>query len=841
MTPLNFHRRAATIECLNEQIHYSSDIDGFLSLSENADLGFVRTPLTNIGLSKKSLIYWKKKQELKGLQVYTWEQGLPVVPLQYGSPLSLSMTFLPKENGAAAVDCVPNTRFFKKLYDSLFEFIIPNAIERMPQSCLTRAHNSPGADKYMIYNSEVGLFSEAFKIELERSVENPEFSNLQHISVNFILMHFGQCTPYNHTSENTYAKLVIPERAKEILVHLATDLEDSEQILLWDARFIDKLFHHTGSTYYSCGFHKTANGMGRVPRSLADCHILPPGIRYLKCYSTVFKRMSVQEGYYKPALEGQRFLYAPILAKILSLQPRSIASFKAKKIVNRDMVDTWACGIAFKILNHRLSMLRTNSKLHNARIEFVVSLKDMSWEDIRLDFTGHAVASLLSDMCLVLFGTEQPILYRLPSDTLSEFLGQEIQALLFPIKRVTDAFFQRQKPVTPDELETVHLCEWMISFIIYGTRNYLPNLRNIGLNIGRFQTLNRITLAYAQFRRQGQNFLLDGSVNSSGRVYTIEHPVGPKTSDYDQLTRRLLQIHEHVCKLDIYSVAINVLYYLMLDIHGYASNFKRDIRGTDPKRIFSRSVLQTAGLCLRDTPTTVEDFVAGLMSVQPSSSNSVADIWETGVEVLSDLYDQDGQILLKEGLDTVIHCSLKGNIPVEIYCAPTMIENRLNMSTWACIIPDVNQVLLDRGTPPLFHALLLRRVLIIANRVMGKLKPFPLGIAEIPNWTVSLLYTLIRNGCRDHIRTIRRLGCAMALKDSDQRQHQKVLSYARNHQLDITGMLRLGVLVQGTEGRFTVHEDDSFSYRMDNVLTAAQKLCMIVHGRLNAVGLNDLS
>lgn len=408
---------------MNEQIHFSSDIDGLLALSETADLGFVRTPVTNVVLAKKSLVYWKKRQELKGLEAYAWEQGLPVVPVQYGSPFSLYMTFLPRVDDTA-VEFVPNTRFFKRLYDSIFDCIIPKAIGRMPQSSFTKAYNTPGAEKYILFNSEVDLFSDAFKIELERSVVNPEYSNLQQISVNFLLMHFGQCTPYTNTSENTYSNLIAHERAKEILVHIATDLEDSGHILLWNASFIDKIFHSTGSVYYSCGFHATANGMGTLPLPLRDSGIFQPAIRYLKCYSTVFKRISLQEGFCKPALEGRRFLYQPTLKKILSIQPNGINRYKAKNRENRDTVDTWACGTTFQILNHRLNMLKTNDKLHNARIEFVISLKESTWDHIRLDFTEHAVANLLSDMCLSLFGSEIPILYRLPAESLTEFLRQ---------------------------------------------------------------------------------------------------------------------------------------------------------------------------------------------------------------------------------------------------------------------------------------------------------------------------------------------------------------------------------------------------------------------------------
>ena len=136
---INIEGNRCSDKQLDDQFHTYTYIDGFLAISNEAQLCFIKHPTRNVILEKQELVYWFRKEELKGVGIRVWDTGFPIIKVKYDS--NLLLTFIP--NIASELENNQMTlAASKRLYDAIMELIIPKVISQMPRSNFTRIMNA---------------------------------------------------------------------------------------------------------------------------------------------------------------------------------------------------------------------------------------------------------------------------------------------------------------------------------------------------------------------------------------------------------------------------------------------------------------------------------------------------------------------------------------------------------------------------------------------------------------------------------------------------------------------------------------------------------------------------
>ncbi|CAC5393030.1 unnamed protein product [Mytilus coruscus] len=158
-----------------------------------------------------------------------------------------------------------------------------------------------------------------------------------------------------------------------------------------------------------------------------------------------------------------------VLAKLLACQPSGFEHAINRNYKNPLKIDYEDAvrKTSFSILHQRLELLHTLPLLHTARIEFVCSLMDASLQFLVDNYTGTSVKAKLAQICDILNLKHAPIA-ELPSENICTYLSSVMHSFSRQIMNTLNSFFVQRKPMTPDEIETVHMCEMFISFIMHG-------------------------------------------------------------------------------------------------------------------------------------------------------------------------------------------------------------------------------------------------------------------------------------------------------------------------------------------------------------------------------------
>ncbi|CAC5394911.1 unnamed protein product [Mytilus coruscus] len=819
-------------------------LDGFLSLSKEGDIGFMKDLCIEFTWKKNNHAQWFTGDRLKGIHSQLFRNGLPTFYINKMSMFAIWGTFLPQRPLQDYEETL-NLTYFKELYDTVFDIAVPSAIRNMPPSAHMQIINTtvlvPKPDIYHLVGHELSIFGNALKKEIENLKQNGQFPNS--FSFHFMAEAFGQDTPLTERSIQTISNAVDIDKTIETLVHLATNIMKQGKCLFWDKTFIDKAFHSSGSTYFACGIYQLANGSGYVSKRLQRDTTLFEGTVFWKCYNTLFKRLRTHNHQFQHSSTEILLFQEPVLAKLLACQPSGIEhAFKKNyknplKIVYEDAVRK----TSFSILHQRLELLHTLPLLHTARIEFVCSLMEASLQSLVDNYTGTSVKAKLAQICDRLNLKHTPIV-ELPSEDICTYLSSVMHSFSRPIMNTLNSFFVRRKPMTPDEIETVHMCEMFISFIMYGSKNYLPPMANVGLTMNRFKTINRITLAYTELRRQGDLFLLDASKNTSGSIYTIRHRILSRTLSADDFTDVLLQVHTQM-KLDKNTVGIvfltNILRALV-NAGAQTQDISIHFRNHDPYTILSKVFVRSArAIKTIKRCCTVSEFVHNLLDTEDLPELSATR--EAAYETLGDLIalESSGQIRdigrqeLHEGLQTFFHCALKEKVDFAVDYVP-LFRPPLDMANYTRIIPDLSKVLLLKY-PPVFHEKLSKVCIERALDMVG----FPYDLCNNqPNHyrcNMYLLFQLINSGITDATRLISLLGVSVALRtiQRDRSFYNKVAKST----IALGDLEALG-LCKRNDGVYEPISNAQFRFQTVEILSSTERELMISYRNLTAYGLN---
>ena len=813
---------------LDDQFHTYTYIDGFLAISSEAQLCFIKHPTRNVILEKQELAYWFRKEELKGVGIRVWDTGLPIIKVKYDS--NLFLTFIP--NIESELENFQMTlAASKRLYDAIMELIMPKVISQMPRSSFTRIMNAGeiACESYYIHSMDFEAFSAALLEELNQPQQDPRLAALNYCQLHFFMKDFGQNLPFEEISRRHFQSLVSVDHCLECLIHIATDIGHPDYSLLWARDFVQQVYSGNGNVYYACGFHSAANGDGRILNGCSGIDEIDRYVRLMKLYNTTFKRLPQTISQTIGLYFEKSFFSNPRIAKLLSLQHRGIDQYERRKFKKGKIVDALRQGAIFDIIVARLDLLTTTPELHKARLELIITLRELgAWEVIEANYVREQITHFLTCLYYGDLEMDNTPLYAIPREAFVEFLKSEITTLLGPIVAITEGFFNEKKTATPDELFTVYLAELVLDFIIHGTKNFLHALKSMGITEIKFRNLNRVSFFGIEFRRQGQCWLLDASCARPSNVYTLYFPEGPQ--DPEPLTDKLMRVH---CSgkgmLNKYSIAMCLLAEIMEDIHrvNMRQLLYRRLNGRmNAHCIFGRAFTRHM---TKQTPICVSQFVDQLQSGTENVLSKVPESIQLAEEVLGDVLGEDSgsdiaRAQLKQGMSVVLNCALKGHFPVEIYAVPQWKKPGLpDTDHYSLLMPDLNDVLLQTEFP-VFEESLLNKLLICVNRSMGELRPFPQGINSVQPWHLNLVYKVLSQNVRGATKAIELVGCAIVKNDQTPTIQRKLQKHMYRHCITNMQLRRYNLLAK----------DDSFTYRLERSVKAEEVVCRTVLNKLHS-------
>ena len=816
--------------CSDAQLDHEFDtytyIDGFLAISKEAQLGFIKNPTGNAILEKGELAYWYEKERFKGVRIKLWDGGLPVIKVKFVTDILL--TFIPnveseRENYQITLAAA------KRLYEAVLELIIPNVIRKMPSNGFTKVMNTSecACESYYIHAREFVAFSESLLEELNQPQPDPRLAALKYCKLHFLMKAFGQNLTLNENSKH-FQNLVTADQCIDCLIHIATDIGQPNYTLLWARDFVRLVFGNAGNVYFSCGLHSAANGDGRVLNDSTGSDEIDGYVRLMKLYNSTFKRLP-QTVSQAVGVHFSNSFSDPRIAKLLSLQHRGISDYERLKPKRGKIVDALRQRLISRIIMKRLELLSRSNELHKARVELIISLcEEGAWHVIEENFTGQQIPFLIRWLCDFNLGMDITPLYAIPRGLFTEFLTSEITTLLGPIDDITERFFGRNKPATPDQLFTVYLCEIVIDFIIHGTKNFLHALKSLNITGNTFRDMNRVTFFGIEFRRKGHFWLLDASCARPSNVYTIARPEGPQ--DPEPLTDKLLRVHcSGKLMLNKYSIAMCLLAELMEDIHRVNMRqfrYRRLHGQINVHSVFSRAFLRTRAL---RTPSTVSQFVEKLESGPENLISRISESVTIAEEVLGDILEYGshpdaGQAELKDGMTVVLNCSLKGHLPVEVFAVPKWKgPGLMDHENYSPLMPDLTDVLIQNN-PPVFEANLLKKLLVCVNVAMGELQPFPRGIHTVQPWHLSIVYKVLLSNVRDATKVAMLVGCAIEKTNTSPVVQRKLTWFMKNYRIRDWHLRRYNLLAK----------DNGFSYSVKQTVKPVEALCLNVLRKLQS-------
>lgn len=555
------------------------------------------------------------------------------------------------------------------------------------------------------------------------------------------------------------------------MVHIATNFSKDNLSMFWSRNFIDVIFHD-GGRYFSSGFNKLAAGAGQLPKRLET--LVGEEVKYLTCYNTMFKKMRRQLSAFHPRHRNFAIFDQPVMSKLLSCQPYGIQKLCKGKVLMTEIVHDLSQQTWFNILDDKLELLSVSDQLHCARIEFVCSFRHTELTQLAASFTGMNLLDKLTDITHAIALDHSPVV-PLPRQDLSVFMTNMLNTLESPIRRILDKFFHLKRPVSPDELETVHVCESLISFILYGGKQYMTCFKNIGLTGQRFRDQNRITLAFAEMRKKDSTeFLVNAAANRIGTVYSISYPILPASVEADDFTESLFAAHREVVLNEtcVSAIVIGYMFQIFQRLCSENAALGAYFGRRNPSTIFTQAFVSSLPpVNLTTQVATVPQFVDDLMRLDINTSMGSA--IETSIETLADLTsDQNlenddttsGAAMLRNGLSQVLNAILKGHINVQLDLVPMIHANQIT-TQYQHIIPSLKDVLL-KERPITFHGKLAQSIFHKTAVIMGPFNPF--RYQNVCAGDFFLLYTLVKNGPDNvPLAALRLLGSAMVLKRTD--------------------------------------------------------------------------
>ena len=620
-----------------------------------------------------------------------------------------------------------------------------------------------------------------------------------------------------------------------VVVHLATNINAQGHSLFWTKVFAEKIFKSTGAVYQSCVFFDLANGSGEVENRYRQSTLIGDEVVYLKVYNTVFKKVRTMIQDFNQGFSEDLLFEQPNMAKVLAYQPFGLPNACKKNHVLRKIAKDYELQIPLKVLDHRLEVMESLDHLHSARVEFVCSLMNTSIRECQRKYTGDAINPIIDHLSKTKYDNIQPLV-ALPRDEISTYLRGLLSCLLTPIRQAFQHFFVEKRPVSPDVLETVHVCECLVSFIIYGTKNYFPKLANIGLTIPRYKEVNRVTLAYTAMKTRTEVFRIDASANTAGTVYSIALPLIRNRTQEDAFTKDLLLIHSQL-KLNKFNVAEVLLTHIMEIIAGKEFSYLNP----DPIIIFSKPfVLSLPFHKIYRKRITVSEVVDLLLTVHHSDTmrNSI----ETAIETLGDLEDDHwmddvrpiATTALRSALNVIIYLALKRKIRMDITYVPVFTQGL----SFRQVVPDLSTILED-GNPPVFDPYLTQIVLSNACALLGKLNPFPDGMG-IPTASVMfLLYTLLLANVNDVPKALSMLGVAIVLQ-GEHHDHTALRRYIANSNLTFQEIIEAGLCRRLVGNTIVGITNTTFRHIFVSFLNVEEKSFIRAHNNLHGSGLHRL-
>jgi len=443
----------------------TSTIDGISIISAPGNACFLYAPTSVVTVVKRNAFF--HLQKIKGTSLMSWTNNqYPIFRFCTFMDQYICITFVPRSKyncdlnesiASALCQCID------QLYNS-----IPNIIGTLDGDTVLKNSLQDGCREWKIYPNEWNTFAKSVQFAMQDIIEQHSLGRI--VDTHFIIQTTGMNIILSDDNVPIIARMVNYAACVDFVIHLATELStDGDYVMAWRKEFVDVICHKHGATYYCMGIPQVCNGQGKPDTSAfyRELDILSD-VRYISLYSNMFKGVAAMS--HRLNLHEKPF-GQPFISKVLCYQPNRISSIRKKGSMKK-LVNLLESGQMELLLIEILHKVQSVGRSHSVRIEVILSMMDITFNQACRNFTGDEIMKDMFRICRQIGLAEGPMMI-LDKKRVLQYVTRTVRQLWEPIRIVTKSFFECGRVASLADLNTINICEHLISFMMYGEKNRL--------------------------------------------------------------------------------------------------------------------------------------------------------------------------------------------------------------------------------------------------------------------------------------------------------------------------------------------------------------------------------